>query len=212
MEAFQALMEKCQEIDEAAIDSLGLDLASPANLLTLPSWAIFGGLLQSHTRCDREECGRVSRKTECLTHVMVAVPRGPRVTLDAALTAAQNWERLQQSPCPLCRRSLRSKKLVIDRWPSCLVIQVKRWRPGTLGVRWTKDQRHLSFEPTLLRGGMEYTLRAVVVHIGGPTQGHYICYVCPGTDWYRCDDTCVTPCTWADVLKAQAYIFFYNCD
>ena len=119
---------------------------------------------------------------------------GAQVTLEVALAEAQGWEALKHSPCPLCKRSLRSKKLVVHRWPSCLVIHVKRWRKGTVGVRWTKDQRHLSFDPVLSRQGVEYVLRAVVVHIGGVTGGHYLCYAHPQSDWFCCNDTCVSPC------------------
>ena len=203
------MMEKCHAVDEAQASDFQ-ELANSASYLTYPAVQIFGGLLESRTRCNHKACGRQTRQLEVITHVQVGVPRGPSVTLDVALTTAQGWERLHRSPCPSCKRDLRSKRLVVERWPSCLLIQVRRWKKGACGVRWVKDQQHLSFEPTLSRGPVNYTLKAVVCHSGLATNGHYICYACPMGDWYRCDDTHVDPCLWEDVLRSQAYMLFYD--
>ena len=152
MEAFQRLMEKCQDVDESRASDFK-DLANPASVLTYPAVRIFGTLLESNTMCDNAACKRFTAKIEMLTHVQVAVPKGPVVTLEVALDEAQRWERLRRSACPACKKDLRSKRLLVERWPSCLLIQVKRWKKGACGVRWVKDQHNLAFKPTLSRGG-----------------------------------------------------------
>ena len=212
MEAFQMLCEACQGVDEEAARRIPdcIEHANTASGRTFPTFATFGGLLKSELRCDFESCGRVSSKYEITTHMQVTVPTGPDVTLEVAIDEAQGWEKLNKSPCPQCRNSLRQKRLLMTAWPACLVVHIKRWTKGTLGHRWVKNNRGISFEPQLSRGDKDYILKAVVCHHGGVCSGHYICYACPQNAWYRCDDGVVAACTWADVLKDQAYILFYD--
>lgn len=70
--------------------------------------------------------------------------------------------------------------------------------------------RSIAFDPTLLQDGLEYQLRAVVVHLGEASSGHYICYQRRGEQWWKCDDSSVTPCDWSTVLRDQAYVLFYS--
>ena len=132
------------------------------------------------------------------------------VTVEAAIEQAQEREHLNQSPCLKCGRSLRTKMLKVGEWPSVLVLHLKRWFRGAAGARWRKKAGLIAFEPELHRGGKAYTLRAVVVHIGNASKGHYICYRSFGSHWYKCDDRQVTRCVWEDVLRAEAYILFYE--
>ena len=212
MEAFQKLCEACHSVDEDAVQRIP-DCGSRANtasVRTYPSWAIFGGILESEVRCDMTTCGRICRKYEMITHVQVSVPRGPSVTLAAAIEEAQAWEKLSSSTCPECHNSSRSKRLRIIQWPSCLVIHVKRWQLSPRGHRWVKDYRGLAFDEQMHTGGIMYGLKAVVCHLGGVNNGHYICYARHDNTWHRCDDEHVRPCTCADVLKEQAYMLFYD--
>jgi len=207
MEAFQKLCESCQKVDEGNLADW-MQNGNPSSWLTMPSLALFGGLLESTLTCHF--CNESSKKIEVMTHIQVNIPTGPEVTLDKALEKAQDWERLRKSTCPKCKRSVRKKRMLVQRWPSCLVVHIKRWHLGACGQRWVKKQDHIYFENQMTQGFTDYYLKAVVCHSGQATSGHYICYACPFGEWFRCDDTQVTQCTWEDVLKDQAYILFYD--
>lgn len=56
-----------------------------------------------------------------------------------------------------------------------------------------------------------YDLCSVIVHQGGSLGGHYVAYVRNKEgNWYYCSDTTVKSCTEADVLRAQAYMLYYQ--
>ena len=76
----------------------------------------------------------------------------------------------------------------------------------------------MAFEPTLhlpLGGGRlseRYELCAALVHHGASLHsGHYTAIgKDPNGDWYLFDDQVVQPASVTDVLKAPAYILFYE--
>lgn len=55
-----------------------------------------------------------------------------------------------------------------------------------------------------------YTLTAVVVHSGGSTGGHYICYIHKPGGWFYCSDASVRRATEQEVMNCQAYMLFYE--
>ena len=125
---------------------------------------------------------------------------------------------LQGYGVPIKRTFL--KKLQVCRSPPSLCIHFNRtlWVPaGFLH----KSNLHISFPVTLnvsklLRKGsppVEYMLCAVVEHTGGPSSGHYLTYRrCgkKGKQWVCASDTSVHSVTINDVLKAEAYMLFYQ--
>ena len=148
-----------------------------------------------------------------MNHMQVNMPTGRIVTIERALELAQAKERLSRSDndsCPACKKSLRTKSLEVEEWPATLVVQVKRWCRGSLGRRWTKHQGNIGFEESMVLGGRVYSLRAVIVHSGGATRGHYYTYAKVAAQWLCYNDTSVSECAWADVLRDQAYVLFYD--
>ena len=84
-------------------------------------------------------------------------------------------------------------------------------------TRWTT--RHIQEQsPTakpsipLSNPSFEYTLFAVIVHIGTLQSGHYISYVrqtgSTGS-WFKFDDHMVTVVDWDEVRQCEAYMLFY---
>lgn len=219
MESFTLLLDACAQVDRNAAEKLALD-DNIAARRTYPSQFIFGGLLQSRQDCTYKGCGRRSCKLDPITHMSVAYPTGPAATLERAIAQAQQPEDLLRSPCPPaeggCGKDLRRKTLTVDTWPECLVVQLKRWRLGACGVRHIKDSRPIGFSEAMPLGGHLYHLASVICHSGiyGATikaqSGHYWCYIKVEEQWWKCDDQRVSQCTWATVLKDQAYIFFYE--
>jgi ubiquitin C-terminal hydrolase len=57
---------------------------------------------------------------------------------------------------------------------------------------------------------IQYTLTAVVQHIGSGTGGHYICYRRFANRWFRMDDRNVVEVDALHVLRAQAYMVSYE--
>jgi hypothetical protein len=56
-----------------------------------------------------------------------------------------------------------------------------------------------------------YDLCSVIVHQGSSLGGHYVAYVRNKKgDWFYCSDTTVRGCAEADVLRAQAYMLYYQ--
>ena len=80
--------------------------------------------------------------------------------------------------------------------------------------RLRKIQKKVNFETALpVSEGPPYSLRGVMVHTGSFSSGHYTAYVrAQNNRWYYCDDAEqpqeVTRVE--DVLKAQAYMLFYE--
>ena len=211
MEAFQMMVEACARVDEAHAMAILDDSAvgNPASTRTYPAFKIFGGFLESQVEYQLASCGQRLCKREPLSDLQVCVPVGPSVTLEAAIKKTQEWEKLPDSPCGVCRKSLRRKRVVVTHWPACLMVHVKRWEM-TPAQGWVKNNRGISFEEQMLIGGTQYSLRAVVCHIGGVENGHYICYARQAGSWHRCNDEVVTECELADVLRDQAYILVYG--
>ena len=50
---------------------------------------------------------------------------------------------------------------------------------------------------------------AVVCHLGSMDGGHYVAYVRHHGQWFKCDDSWVTPATPEEVAASQAYLLFY---
>lgn len=59
-----------------------------------------------------------------------------------------------------------------------------------------------------------YALCAVVVHLGGPFNGHYVCYrklqIGDKIQWFYVSDETVVPCSLQKVLSVPAYMLFYE--
>lgn len=218
MEASLLLMLCCDSVDHKAAADLGTglpegQLANEASERTFQAMQIFGGLVKSTVECTYPACRRKTCKYEIINHIQINIPRGSKGTVRKGIEEAQAKDRLLKSSddiCPACRKSLRTKILELEEWPATLVVQVRRWSRRSLGRRWSKNQGNISFVQYLGFGVQRYTLLAVVVHRGGATGGHCYTYVNAGGQWRCYNDTALSYCSWADVLRDQAYVFCYD--
>ena len=60
-------------------------------------------------------------------------------------------------------------------------------------------------------GKMLYRLQSIIEHRGNAHGGHYVCYRRDRAgEWFRISDSNVTPISWQEVRKSQAYMLFYE--
>ena len=94
------------------------------------------------------------------------------------------------------------------------MICLKRFAFNSITKQPEKITRHISYSMVFTPvTGVQYQLRAVVVHKGGYGAGHYVAYVrASNNQWCFCDDS-NKPRTVADpteVEQQQAYMLFYE--
>eukprot|EP00158_Paraphelidium_tribonemae_P005178 Partr_v1_DN27209_c1_g1_i1_m38670 putative ubiquitin carboxyl-terminal hydrolase len=97
-----------------------------------------------------------------------------------------------------------------------LELDVTRWTtPHISSISRSKQQSSSVKEkssPAISNPSFEYTLFAVIVHIGNMQSGHYVCYVRQTGStvrWFRFDDHIVTIVEWEEVAACEAYMLFY---
>ena len=221
-EAFCKLLTSCDAVDQTVLERRLRDRGLPQDvydetlaksMLDNPFWQIFGGSEKTTVHCA--SCSYASESLASFHNILLPMPRLSGSSIEQAvaeyLEVGVLDDHCLELGCPGVRGCRRST-LSIERWPSCLVLALKRFEQ-TLDGRRRKLSRHVSFGPTLMvAGGAEYALRGLVVHSGGFGAGHYTAYVrVSGLTWYLFDDACaprVVP--FADVACAEAYILFYD--
>jgi ubiquitin C-terminal hydrolase len=140
--------------------------------------------------------------------------------------------------CPKCSKVTTSCGLVIEKrsaskrlllldLPSLLILHLKRLLPGGKCSSSISFPLQLSLEPFIgarspdtlypetgtespLSLSRKYLLRAVIVHIGSGSGGHYIAYVHRLGQWFYTSDAATRKATEAEVLESQAYILMYR--
>ena len=147
----------------------------------------------------------------------------PTTSLDGCLAAFTRCETLidrdNQYDCPRCReKNPAVRRLLIYELPKVLVLHIKRF--SSHGRTPTKLTSFVGFPVNLnvtkycvSHAGKtipSYRLYAVSVHSGGMSGGHYVAYVKHGEAWFHCSDTHVSKVSESDVLRAQAYVLFYQ--
>ena len=102
----------------------------------------------------------------------------------------------------------------VVHWPPVLVISFKRFEFNARTLRNNRVSRHIDY-PMLfpVRHNVRYHLRAVIIHGGGASAGHYWAYVrAHDEQWYYCNDSAeprIVPNPGV-VLKQQAYMLIYE--
>jgi ubiquitin C-terminal hydrolase len=146
---------------------------------------------------------------------------GVALELDGCLKRFTGQERLHAAGyvCGACSgQGDVSKQLSIRVHPVILAIHLKRFEHGALSLKIDTPvvfEEVFSLEPFMAKAStdprqFEYTLFAVVSHVGGMDSGHYTAHVKRGRDWFGIDDACVSSCTKTEVLKnTGAYMLFY---
>jgi ubiquitin C-terminal hydrolase len=215
---FVRLMVACNECDLASFHALmQSDAFGPHVHFTTPYWTSAGIRGVSETKCGL--CLKEVHDHWILDHLSLALPRHQPVSIEDCFREYFADELLSGlgDRCLRCGGGLcRAKTARVIKWPSVLVVHLKRWlSTDTPGV-YAKERRRVDFE-TLLRdlpgyGGSPYHLRAVLQHHGDAGAGHYTCYVrLQDNRWYFCDDFAPPrPVEVEQVLSAEAMMLFYD--
>ncbi|MAF76427.1 MAG: hypothetical protein CMF17_11365 [Idiomarinaceae bacterium] len=223
-EAFCALVDECEELDlrklrSYNVEELGENLEINSVRYSTPFWRAFGGLQLCTVTCSR--CGAVSSRYDMFHNISMAML--PRSTARIEEMIADHWgfEQLddEDDTCENCHaQSARHAQTVVVRWPSVLVLHLKRWVLERYPeVALSKNDSRVLFESTLpLDGGGDtpYALRGVLVHTGGAGVGHYTSYVRSRDHrWYFCNDLppeSPREVPLGTVLSAEAYMLVYE--
>lgn len=179
----------------------------------------FGGYLLSKIKCMK--CRGKSERCERMMDLTVEID-GDIGTLEEALaqfTATEILDGENKYQCGRCRSYEKAKKkLMVLEAPNILTIVLKRFQSSNFG----KLNKSVRFPETLnmtpYMSGTDdrypvYSLYAVVVHLdimNAAFSGHYVCFVKNFLgDWFRIDDSTVTPVELDRVLLEGAYMLLY---
>ena len=183
-------------------------------------WQIFGGYTRGEVRC---ECGFVSKTFQGFLTLELQISHGIR-SLEGALDAYTESEELSgdnQYKCDHCKRKRDAEvSSVLEIGPNVLMIALKRFSYFGFG----KINTQVSFPETLDLSpymaedsedseDLGYSLHAVIVHISPfSSAGHYIAFVKKGDQWFKCDDSSITPVDVGTVLRQNVYMLMYRRD
>ena len=133
-----------------------------------------------------------------------------------------------------------NKQLSFEKLPNLIVFHLKRFEHGSLGSKLASKvdnfvQFPLKFSmfpylystqyfsilyqfhnfrinspPSEDNGDHNYSLYAIVEHLGQIDGGHYVCYIKKGKFWYKCDDGWIMYVNINMVLQCHAYLLFYE--
>ncbi|KAL0909659.1 hypothetical protein M5K25_020546 [Dendrobium thyrsiflorum] len=155
----------------------------------------FQGLLTNETRCLR--CETVTARDETFFDLSVDIEQNSSIT--SCLKNFSSTETLNAEDKFFCDKccSLQEaqKRMKIKKPPNVLVIHLKRFKYIEQLGRYKKLSYRVVFplelklSDTLENADAEYSLFAVVVHVGsGPNHGHYISLVKSHNHWLLFDD------------------------
>ncbi|KAG8383596.1 hypothetical protein BUALT_Bualt04G0030400 [Buddleja alternifolia] len=208
------VVDKMQSIclEEAGVSSSS---AEDSTLVGLT----FGGYLRSKIKCMK--CSWRSERCDPMMDLTVEID-GNIYTLEDALEQFTRSETLggdDKYKCSRCKSYEKAKKkLTLLEAPNILTIVLKRFRAGNSEKlnKLVQFPEVLNLSPYM--SGMSdkypiYHLYAVIVHLGAMTatySGHYVSYVKDFRgDWFKIDDSRVSPVDLETVLSEKAYILFY---
>ena len=182
-----------------------------------PFWNAFGGVEMTTVLCTR--CQSTCTRYDMFHSLSMPIPAKSELRIEDVLRSFWSPSPLldQNDVCRPCRgHQTRELRHSVRRWPSVLVLHLKRWEVlQTEGFQMRKNNKHVSFETVLNVGDGRgvHSLRGVIEHTGEVAGGHYTAF-CRAQDnlWYFCNDAPALPqlCTTQEVLKAVAYILVYE--
>ena len=220
-EAFQSLLERCDDIDASAIYALAPcrnmqrgDFSASAYRASTPYNQIFGNLQLVRTTCSA--CNASSELYERTHAHDISLATEENTTLDVLLTEHLGDEPLDAFwRCDSCHASGHgTKNTEVIHWPPVLAISFKRFAFNRRTLALEKIPRHIGY-PMLfpIRAGVTYNLRSIIVHNGNAAGGHYVAYVRAHNEQrYYCNDNApprIVPNP-MDVLRKQAYMLIYE--
>ena len=223
-EAFCLLMDSCESVDKNMLHALSLPSILRKSLLrnrgtnadrySTPFWSALGGIQLTTTTCHA--CRRSSALYDIWHSLSLTVPE-QTCTIEhlvgSYFSSTPLQDKCEYRDCEVEGRRVKSDAL--SRWPSVLVVHLKRWAVVSLDpfIR-RKVPTMVSYETLFVVDVNQpaYHLRGVVEHHGDAGGGHYTSIVrAPDNFWYRCDDE-QSPerVPTASALNAQAMILVYE--
>ncbi|XP_004502418.1 ubiquitin carboxyl-terminal hydrolase 4-like isoform X1 [Cicer arietinum] len=192
--------QKTSPPSEKIADGPKSGLANGAKNEPLATWVhkSFQGILTNETRCL--QCETVTARDETFLDLSLDIEQNSSIT--SCLKNFSSTETLNAEDKFFCDKccSLQEaqKRMKIKKPPHVLVIHLKRFKYMEQLGRYKKLVYRVVF-PLELRlsdtdeeADIEYTLFAVVVHVGsGPNHGHYVCLVKSHNHWLCFDDETV---------------------
>jgi ubiquitin C-terminal hydrolase len=101
-------------------------------------------------------------------------------------------------------------KLLIQHFPSILIIQLKRFKNN---IKKVTDMIIFPFELYIetSNSDVSYDLYGIINHSGSIQGGHYFAYIkCKNDIWYNFNDSSVTEIDTDKVVTSDAYILLYR--
>ena len=143
----------------------------------------------------RRRKGMRRPKTSCTSSSQLSCTSAPSTSPPPVHPAKEHlFEHCLPTPCPSSepRSGVRKPPPAVDPTPS--------WRPATPSVRarfrWSHGDRWPGPELLAAAG------RSLSVN----RRGHYLAYVLVHTQWFKCDDACISRVTPEEVLAAKACV------
>lgn len=107
-----------------------------------------------------------------------------------------------------------TRSSVISKWPKNLVLQLQRWEFDFNLMYRKKLEGYFSFPMSLPRQllmdltgtcpDLDYSLSAIIVHVGQAETGHYYALIKEGNEWVCCNDTTIST---IDISQIPQYAF-----
>lgn len=180
------------------------------------------------SRLTCPHCKHESMKFDCTTSVSLPLPTsnecvGDSVSLQKCFEAFGDREQLDEQKglwyCPNCKERVHEyKQMELYRVPEVLIIHLKRFQYAQsrkIGTRVVFPVEGLDLSKHVLDPsgeGAVYDLYAVSEHSGGLGGGHYTATAknWKNEQWYKFNDSHVTPTSASHVVSSQAYVLFYQ--
>ena len=106
------------------------------------------------------------------------------------------------------------KKLTVIKAPQIVLLNVARFNAGLHKLtHFVKFPQQMITEHTSAENGqlLCYQLRGLIEHVGPSfANGHYVSYFFTEENWYKADDSVITPVSWQIVSDIEAYILLYT--
>ena len=145
------------------------------------------------------ECGENRKLDEHYNHFSIDI--GEESSLDVTKSLSTYFKPADKlrSTCEKCTHEYAQHNLRCTKWPSVLLLQLKRFRYNLNGES-NKDQcsvfipHHLHPKNDTATGSSpHYRLTGVIEHTGHKSSsGHYTANIYHDAKWHRCNDSVVT--------------------
>ena len=168
-------------------------------------------------RCARPQCPYENTRVDVdsVLRVQVGASSTDVRLMQSAVAEVNRTTTVDDFYCELCGAQCEgSESIAAFLEGRFVVIQAVRFRWDGNVLR-RKKTGHLSIQPRLEVGEHNFTLRAVVVHVGSTIGGgHYVVYTHVRRHmrerWVLWNDSSARNVGWVDVAGAQGYLYLYE--